>query len=139
VKLDEIDLVRAQALERTLHLGDARIAPGDAQLGGEKDALPCARAHGREQVPEPTLVPDNIREILRPEDDSVDRIRGEIDLDGPAPGPDEGSPPGAQDGRKPIREESDEVGAPRGADDGFQGLIPAGGKAGRRSSPRGRT
>ena len=40
---------------------------------------------------------------------------------------------------QPFRKGGDEVGAPRGADDGFQGLIPAGGKVGRRASLRGRT
>jgi len=69
----------------------------------------------------------------------MDGFGREIDSMDPALRTDDMGPPFAQGFSQPFRKGGDEVGAPRGADDGFQGPIPAGGKAGRRASPRGRT
>ncbi len=94
---------------------------------------------GREQVLQPVIVPEEVRKVLRPEDDRVDRIGGQVDLAGEAPRAEDTGPPVTEGSSQPIRERRDEVRAPGGADDGFQDLIPVRGRAGRRASRRGRT
>ena len=47
-----------------------------------------------EQVPQAVRVPEEVREVLRPEDDRVDLGRGQVDLHGAAPRADEPGPAG---------------------------------------------
>jgi hypothetical protein len=92
-----------------------------------------------EKVLQSVSVVQEVRKILGPKDDRMNGLGGQIDRVDTALRSDNMGPPLAQGLGQPFRKGGDEVGAPRGADDGFQGPIPAGGKAGRRASPRGRT
>jgi hypothetical protein len=91
---------------------------------------------GRQKIPEPMRVPQDVREIFRPENQSVDLVGPQVDGVNRAARAMDAGLAIAQGSGQPFREEGDEVGAPRGADDGLQGSIPAGGRVGRRSSPR---
>ena len=106
--------------------------PRDRKM--EIDLVVC-----RKQALQPALVPEEVRKVLRPEDDRVYVLGGKIDVAGTAARTDDAGPPVAEGNGQPVGKRGNEVRAPGGADDGFQGLIPVRGKAGRRASRRGRT
>jgi hypothetical protein len=126
------ELGQGLAEGRNAGLGLRPAEPRDREMAIDLVVAP-------EQVLQPVRVPEEVRKILRPEDDRMDVRGGKVDVVDAAGGTGDPGQSPAEGGGEPVRERGDEVRAPGGADDGFQGLIPVRGRADRPTSRRGKT
>jgi len=115
---------------------DPRLDGRPTQSGDRKVQIKLIIS--REEVPQTAPIPQEVREILGPKDDRVHRFRGKVDRVDASRRPDDPGLPLAERGGQPLWKRGDEVRAPGGADDAFQGSIPAAGRVCRRGSRRGR-